>query len=710
MTVEYAVYPIGSKQKATTGRISVVVMPLPSTGMPNQAPVARSFSTSVTAGDPLTITVPSSGVDPDGDSVTVAGLVGADGGAVDLKFGRVTGFGPSTIKYEAYPTAAGTEVLNYEVRDRFGATSQGFVRIGVVQPGDPQPPVAVEDEVRAKPGKTVTVDATQNDLIARGDSIDLEYKAPLNPDKELAKWKVDEANTYFTTKVPAATTGVQHLTYGISNGLFDPSRSTISVVPDPNAKNPPVAVDDTAKPKQGETSTLVDALANDRDVDGTRESLTISSVLSPDATIENGQVRVQVKAFPYTVPYVIKDEDGLTAMALIYVPTGESGLPFVVAGSLIEMDKDSTKSVKLADYVKSPRARVVSITTADNVSASPRDRLRVEADGRSGLTLTSSGGYIGPGAVMLEVSDQETVGQKDFKTAYLSIPVQIGPKIPLLRCPELHRQAQRRRPGPHRRHPDALPRVAAGRHDPRRRRLREQLEARAQGRRAAQERGGRPHRRAPGRQPRPEQHQRPARGQGTGWTRVADRGVGVRHRRWRGGRQRQPAAEPGAAAVAAVLGVRPRGRLVPDHRPARLPRLAAGEPQLHDLGGCRPGRFRPARLAVGLRPDPHRRRQRPRAHLRRRLGRRRARAATPRVAAPSRSSASPMPRPRWPPRPTASAAVSPGCAGSRRPSTAAARSPDTSSWSRDPADARSAARRRRAPSPTSRTVSPTGSA
>jgi hypothetical protein len=435
VTVEYAVYPIGERAKATTGRVTIAVMPLPTPQTPNQAPVARSFSTSVTAGDPLTITVPSSGVDPDGDSVTVAGLVGADGGAVDLKFGRVTGFGPSTIKYEAYPTAAGTEILNYEVRDRFGATSQGFVRIGVVQPGDPQPPVAVEDEVRAKPGKTVTIDATLNDLIARGDSIDLEYKAPLNPAGELAKWKVDEANTYFTTKVPAPGAGVQHLTYGIGNGLFDPSRSTISVVPDPTAKNPPVAVDDTAKPKEGETSTLVDALANDRDIDGTRESLKITSVLSPDATVEDGQVRVKVKPFPYTVPYVITDEDGLTAMALIYVPTGESGLPFVVSGALIEMDKDSTKTVKLADYVKSPRARVVSITTADNVSASPRERLRVEADGRSGLTLTSSGGYIGPGAVMLEVSDQESVSQKDFKTAYLSIPVQIGPKIPLLRCP-----------------------------------------------------------------------------------------------------------------------------------------------------------------------------------------------------------------------------------------------------------------------------------
>ena len=435
VTVEYAVYPIGAKDKATTGRVSITVMPLPTQTTPNQPPVARSFSTSVVAGDPLTITVPSSGVDPDGDSVTVVGLTGDEGGAVHLRYGRVTGFGPSTIKYEAYPTAAGTEVLNYVVRDRFGATSTGFVRIGVVQPGDPQPPVAVEDEVRARPGKTVTVDATQNDLIARGDSVDLIYKAPNNPDAELRKWKVDEPNTYFTTKVPDAKAGVQVLNYGISNGLFDPSKSTIAVVPDPNAQNPPIAVDDTAKPKADETSTLVDVLANDRDLDGPRESLRVTAVLSPDGTVvEDGtRVQVAVKPYPYTVPYVITDEDGLTGMALIHVPTGDAGLPY--ATGVIEMDKDSTKKIDLSDYVKSPRGRVVSITTADNVSASPAGRLTAEADGRSGLTLTSSGGYIGPGSVMLEVSDQETVEQTDFKTAYVSVPVQVGPKIPLLRCP-----------------------------------------------------------------------------------------------------------------------------------------------------------------------------------------------------------------------------------------------------------------------------------
>ena len=148
----------------------------------------------------------------------------------------VTSFGASTIKYEAYPRSAGTEVLHYQVADRFGATSTGFVRIGVVQPGDPQPPVAVEDEVRAAPGKTVTVDVTENDLIARGDAVDLEYEE-LNEKAELARWKIDRQNTYFSTTVQAPERGVQHLTYGITNGLFD-LPCAVTVVPTPGHKNP----------------------------------------------------------------------------------------------------------------------------------------------------------------------------------------------------------------------------------------------------------------------------------------------------------------------------------------------------------------------------------------------------------------------------------------------------------------------------------------
>ncbi len=365
----------------------------------------------------------------------MTGVVGADGGSVDLTHGRVVAIGPSTIRYESFPLAAGTEVITYEVQDRFGATSRAFVRVGVVAPGDPQPPVAVLDEVLAAPAKTVTVRPLVNDLIARGDVVDVETDT-LNTVENRRLWTVDDDKTV-TTKVPADTTKPHQLVYGISDGLFDPSRSSILVRPVKGYVNPPVANDDVAAPKPGETSTLVDALANDTDVDSDPETLRIVETLSPDAVVEDGKVRVTILDHAYAVPYVIEDEDGARAMALINVPTGSGGQPFVVSGSLITMDKDSSKTVSLEDYVRSPRSRVVSLTTAATVSASPGESLSVSVPDNKTLTLQSTGGYVGPAAIMLEVTDQTEIDQMDFGTAYVSIPVQIGPKVPLLRCPEL---------------------------------------------------------------------------------------------------------------------------------------------------------------------------------------------------------------------------------------------------------------------------------
>ncbi|KGN40727.1 Ig-like domain-containing protein [Knoellia aerolata] len=434
VTVEYAVHPEGMPERAQTGRLTVRVTPLPSTAVPNQAPVARSFSSSVTAGDPLTITVPTTGVDPDGDTVGVVGVVGTGGGAVDLRLGRVVSTGPSTIRYESFPTSSGTEVINYEVVDRFGAVSRAFVRVGVVAPGDPQPPVAVDDTVTAAPGKTVTSAVTANDLIARGDAVELQHEE-LNPSSEKSQWKVDVDESTVTTTVPDEGAPVHDFVYGISNGLFDPSRASLLVRGQKGWLNPPTALDDIAKPRPGETATVTDVLANDTDIDSDPATLKVVEVLSPNASIEGNKVSVAILDHPYSVPYVIEDEDGARAMAVVHVPRGSGGTPFVVEGSVIEMDKDASRTVRLGDYVRSPQSRVLGITSASTISTAPGSRLAVTADADGSLTLTSSGGYVGPASVMFEVTDQQSDDQKDVHTAYVSIPVQIGPKVPLLRCP-----------------------------------------------------------------------------------------------------------------------------------------------------------------------------------------------------------------------------------------------------------------------------------
>lgn len=433
VTIEYAAYPEGAPQRAQTGRIAVTVTPLPTAARPNRAPVARSFTTSVTAGDPLTITVPTSGVDPDGDTVSIRGIVGRGGGAVALTLGRVVSIGPDTIRYEAYPNASGTEIIDYEVADRFGELSRAFVRVGVIAPGDPQPPVAVDDTVTAAPGKTVTIPVLQNDLIARGDVVTVSLA------EDAKDWKVDPATHLVTTKVPPETAPLHHTVYAIDNGIFDPSRATILVRGQSGFINPPIAKDDVAKPKPGEESTLVDVLANDFDVDSEPGTLKIAQVLGEGATIERTadgpRVRVTITDHARTVPYVVEDEDGARGLALIHVPAGSKGRPYVPETALISMDQDATKTVALADYVKSPQGRVLGITAATTISSTPTGRLTVTENGPTGLTLTSSQGYVGPGAITLEVTDQTKADQTDVNTAYVTIPVQIGPKVPLLRCP-----------------------------------------------------------------------------------------------------------------------------------------------------------------------------------------------------------------------------------------------------------------------------------
>ena len=456
-TLEYAAYPEGMPERSVTGRVTVTVKPLPTPQTPNQPPTARSFAASVTAGEALTITVPTSGIDPDGDLTYVSGIVGEAGGPVNLRLGRVTGFGGSTIRYEAYPTSSGTEVLRYAVTDRFGKTGEGLVRLGVVQPGAPQPPVAVADDVIAAPGRTVTIDATANDLIPRNAEVTVEDPATINDPAAVAVF-AREGDTSFKVKVPDEGQPAV-LVYGINGGLFDPSRAAITVRGRKGYNNPPTAVDDVARvetatdqgtaPAAGPgapgavgapgaptpTTTLVKVLANDKDLETERDALKVVDV-GDGATIERDGIRVTFADHPRAIPYIVEDGDGGRAMAVIYVPANGSDIPYAAPDKTVLMDKDSTVSIKLGDYILDPRGRAVSVTTPDTVSASPAGNLVATVTSPTELKLVASGGYVGPAAIMLEVTDSTGPDDLAPRTAYVVVPVQVGPLTPLLRCPQ----------------------------------------------------------------------------------------------------------------------------------------------------------------------------------------------------------------------------------------------------------------------------------
>ncbi len=174
VTIEYyAATPTGQR---TRGEVSVTIKPQPETPDDNHAPRPGDIEARANAGQRIKISLPTSSQDPDGDSVTVAGIGSPPG------LGRVVGFSPTSGTYEAYPDAdnVGTDTFSIMVTDRYGKQAPAIVRVAVVPPGAPQPPVAISDDITAAPGAMIRVDARANDLIARGDKVGIAPLKPLN--------------------------------------------------------------------------------------------------------------------------------------------------------------------------------------------------------------------------------------------------------------------------------------------------------------------------------------------------------------------------------------------------------------------------------------------------------------------------------------------------------------------------------------------------
>jgi large repetitive protein len=421
-------YVVADPDGATSvGHARITVNPLPTDAAHDQAPAPAPITKSVVAGDQITITVPWTGVDPDGDAVNVTGIASAP------QLGRIMSTGPTTITYQAYPLAAGTDTFTYEVSDRFGLSGTATIRIGVVPPGDPQPPVAVDDDVTAAPGATVHVAVLGNDLTAPDDAVSI---APLNTTNDPVPDGVSLADDRVVVKAPPATGKPLIVSYAITDGTGGRSVAQVVVNSQPHYDIPPVARDDVAKVTPGATSSTVDVLANDDDPDGTVSALTISHVFLPAAHVVDRKLVVPVQAFPQVVAYEVRDKGGATAVGIVHVPGNGSAAPHVRPDApSIELSAGGSKTIDLADYVVDPADKPVRLTTTDRIWGSPGNGLGVASKNQTTLQLTARKGYQGPAAAVFEVTDGSSLSDPRAQKAVIALPVQVGKPQPVLRCP-----------------------------------------------------------------------------------------------------------------------------------------------------------------------------------------------------------------------------------------------------------------------------------
>ena len=89
----------------------------------------------------------------------------------------------------------------------------------------------------------------------------------LNPAATLKGWKVDEKALTASTTAPEAGAQVKQLQYCIDDGLFDPSRASVLVRGVKGCQEPADRGRRRRQARPGESTALVDVLANDTDID-----------------------------------------------------------------------------------------------------------------------------------------------------------------------------------------------------------------------------------------------------------------------------------------------------------------------------------------------------------------------------------------------------------------------------------------------------------
>jgi len=410
------------------GHVTVTLNPQPATTDVDQAPVPQTVEMRLVSGSRVAIPIPTTGADPDGDTVTVTGITSAP------SLGRVVGFSPASITYEAYPTAGlvGTDSFSYEVTDRYGKKGQATVRVAVVAPGQTQPPVAINDALTARPGAKVQLNVVANDLVSRDDSVVIAPLETLNQPMPAGVSLAGKKGPLVAT-APQADAQPLVVLYALKgNGGTGPSASATIVAKD-GYKNPPTVLDQTAviDGKNATADLLSGAWDNDGDV-AALKSKVLTSVQG--LVLDGSKVTVPLSDRAQVIPFQVTDADGASNAGVVFVPAAGAGAPMLKPGGLIELGQNSTVTLNLADYVTSPRGKVVKLASG-TVTSTPSANLSAEVVDADKFKLTSKNDYVGPGAVVVEVMDANSLTEPDVLKATVSIPVQVGPKTPVLRCP-----------------------------------------------------------------------------------------------------------------------------------------------------------------------------------------------------------------------------------------------------------------------------------
>lgn len=383
----------------------------------------RNVEAQTTAGRSTRIPIELSGIDADGDDVTLLGL-----GNAAPRLGRIVETQADALIYEAYPDAAGTDTFSYAVEDWTGQRAQATIRVGVIGAGGDAGVHARDDEITLRPGAAASVAVTINDIA--GDD------EPLTLDATVQGQGVDGRVCGLSLCLTAPREpGNAHLAYTVRNAAGLASTATLTVHVDPSATvEPPRAYDYRVPP-----AATIDRRSIDVDVSpwianpsGSVDELAVGVHESAAAyarpaggTVLRIALTERARAIAYTVT---NTAHGLTTVAFVHVPAYGAfpPVPRPKAPGLT-VNARETISIPIADHVRVGAGKTATVDASQPVTATKAGGVQI-ADEHT-LRFTAAADYAGPASITFTAADGPA-GQAR-RTAVITLPVTVvGRNVP----------------------------------------------------------------------------------------------------------------------------------------------------------------------------------------------------------------------------------------------------------------------------------------
>jgi len=372
------------------------------------------------AGEKIRIQIPLTGIDPDGDGVTLLGQ-----GDTLPQQGFVSAIGADWIEYTANQTARATDTFTYAVEDWTGQRALGTIRVGIVaRPVKPLPIVAADDLVTVQPGTTVEVRVTRNDVDPSG--LDL----TLDPLPQIHGATAQIVDNRIVVNVPAEAQESILIPYTVHNTLGSTANATLTVNVSAEATiSAPIAKDIVVAPYEvaDKTSVEVDVLAVAENPSGALSDLELSIPASHSAvaTVTGaGKVTVILGKTAQTIPFRLTNSKAPDAYTYAFISVPALGdFPPVLRpkARALKVASGQEITIPLSEFVQVGPGKTPFIRDPQTVQSGQSNGADLVEDSQT-LKFVSRSDFVGTASISFEVWDSSS---ELGKSSILTIPITV---------------------------------------------------------------------------------------------------------------------------------------------------------------------------------------------------------------------------------------------------------------------------------------------